>query len=70
MTSPRPLDDYLRQPTVWEESRDAERPFLSIVGSEFWVIKLNDYPREPLFSLIVNGTTIGDFDDWPEVWQR
>lgn len=39
------------------------------VGQE-WLIRLNDFPRQPLYTLLIDGIKQVDFDAWPECWQR
>lgn len=33
-------------------------------------VRINDFPDERMFSLLHNGTWIGDFNDWPRSWKR
>ena len=33
-------------------------------------IRMNDFPEEPLYTLIINGEDIIHFDDWPKKWIR
>jgi hypothetical protein len=35
-----------------------------------WELQVNDFPNEPLYTLLVGNTAIGDFDDWPPLWTR
>ena len=31
-------------------------------------VRLNDFPEEPLYSLLVDGNVVIHFDDWPDFW--
>lgn len=35
-----------------------------------WKIRMNDFPAEPLYTLIVDGNEIIHFNDWPENWSK
>jgi hypothetical protein len=57
-------------PVVWERSGDVYRPLRAQVHGQAWVLRLGDFPAEPLYTLEVNGAEIGELDDWPAAWQR
>ena len=44
--------------------------FEADVDGARWSIRLNDFPDEPLYSLLINGDEVMHFDDWPEIWIR
>jgi hypothetical protein len=33
-------------------------------------IRVNDFPAEPLYTLLVDGEEVEDLEDWPEAWTR
>jgi hypothetical protein len=39
---------------------------------EIWRIRINDFPDELMYSLMIGGENAGDFHfhDWPETWRR
>ena len=37
-------------------------------GQDIWNIRLNDFPDEPMFSLIVNSIDVIHFNEWPSEW--
>lgn len=54
----------------WHESDDPEFPYEATVRNNKWVLRLNDFPEEPLFTLFINDEEWGDFDDWSPYWKR
>lgn len=57
-------------PLTWEHTGDGEVPFRTSVGARVLTIRLNDFPAEPLCTLMVDGEEIEDIEDWPEAWVR
>lgn len=57
-------------PITWAETDDPEFPYSAVVNDRRWLLRINDFPDEPLFSLIIDGKHVADFDDWPEHWKR
>lgn len=37
-------------------------------GASWWVLRLNDFPEHPLFTLFVDARVVGDIDDLPPTW--
>ena len=66
----RPDADPLLERVVWREGTDPDYPYLAAHAGEQWLVRLNDFPDESLFTLIVDGVEVGDFDDWPPAWER
>lgn len=67
----------LRQPIVekhvtssiaWESAGDGELPYRASVDGHVYTIRVNDFPEEPLYTLLVDGQEIVDLDDWPAAW--
>lgn len=59
------------QTLTWEKSTTSTQwPYTLHLGAKQWRVRLNDFPEEPLYSLFIDDCHIGDFDDWPESWQR
>ena len=42
--------------------------YKSNVRGQTWKIRLNDFPDEPMYSLLVEGREIIHFDEWPSEW--
>ncbi len=58
------------QALPWQRSRDAEFPFELHTQGQHWQIRLNDFPAEAMYTLIIDQQPIVDFDDWPRAWSR
>lgn len=39
------------------------------VGGGWWVLRLNDFPEHPCFTLFADGEVVGDLDDPPAGWR-
>jgi hypothetical protein len=65
-------DDFanLRRPIRWRTASGEEvhTVFEADVGVEHWSVRMNDFPDEPMYTLIVDGREIVHFDDWPAFW--
>ena len=48
----------------------AEFPYFATVSDQEWRIRINDFPAEPMYTLVINSTAVGDFDEWPDCWRR
>jgi hypothetical protein len=64
------MTDRLTRRVTWRKGPDPEFIYIAVVGDEHWVIRLGDFPAEPLYTLMVDGEDVLEFDDWPPAWQR
>jgi hypothetical protein len=64
------LGAALGQAVTWLGTGDLDMPWTAEVAGARWQVRLNDFPDEIMYSLIVDGVAAGDFHDWPETWQR
>lgn len=64
------VSDYLDASIVWERGSGAEYPYRAKIEGKQCLIRLNDFPDERLYTLLVDGVAIADFDDWPSNWVR
>jgi len=61
---------YAGLPVAWEHTGDGEFPYRATVDGAELVVRVNDFPAESLYSLLVNGRAAADLEDWPERWRR
>jgi hypothetical protein len=55
---------------TWEYTGDGELPYRARVNGVELLVRVNDFPAEPLYSLLVNGQPADDLEDWPDQWVR
>jgi hypothetical protein len=69
--SPRiSLDDYLDIDVTWSKTNGPMVLWRARVGAENWIVRVNDFPEEHLYTLYVNDEELGSFDEWPHQWSR
>src|ERR1041385_321768 len=64
------LIDNLRRELSWSSTDDPFHPWATAVDGAIWRVRINDFPHELMYSLIIGNENAGDFHDWPETWQR
>lgn len=64
------VQSYLEEKVAWNRGVDPSYPFQAEFEGERLAIRLNDFPEESLYTLMVNGQEVINFDDWPEAWPR
>ena len=55
---------------TWSASEDLDTPWQVQVGALRLAVRMNDFPEEPLYTLLLDGNAVADFDDWPSCWKR
>jgi hypothetical protein len=58
------------RPIVFAHTGDAEHPFTAPADGITLLVRVNDFPAEPLYSVLADGVRLGDLDDWPPAWTR
>jgi hypothetical protein len=61
---------YADSPITWEDTGDAVTPYRAHVANHTFTIRINDFPDEPLYSLLIDGQDIADLEDWPAAWTQ
>lgn len=64
------LANYLNTPVNWVKTSHAEYPYQVEIQGQVWQIRINDFPAEPMYTLLIEGKVIGSFDEWSNQWQR
>ena len=62
-------NDYLSEKIRWSETFDVRFPFEAVYNGKKLLLRLNDFPAEPLYTLFVNGEEIMDIDDFSDSWR-
>lgn len=55
---------------TWRATKSAEVPYEAEVDGQRWAVRVNDFPAEPLYTLLVDGARVLDLEDWPRAWHR
>ena len=64
------LGERLTRKLSWRATDDLDHPWATDVAGETWRVRLNDFPDDLMYTLIVDDEVIGKFHDWPECWHR
>lgn len=64
------IEPFLRTPVTWGRTGELLRPFSAVVNGQTWIVRIGEFPEEPLYTLIVDAVTVGSFSTWPEGWDR
>jgi len=62
--------NYLEEKIVWKQSINPLYPYVADFQGERCLIRINDFPDDNLYTLIVNDREVASFDDWPKPWSR
>ena len=61
---------HAERPVTWRRTASAEIPFEVDVDGRRWSLRVNDFPSEPLYTLLVDGAPVAHLEAWPAAWQR
>jgi uncharacterized protein YjaG (DUF416 family) len=64
------LGAILARDIEWQPTADPLHPWSAVIDGVPCRIRINDYPDELLYTLLLGDTPAGDFHDWPERWKR
>jgi hypothetical protein len=63
--------NYLAEKIRWKQNADdAIQPYIAEFEGHKCLIRINDFPDDRLYTLIVDDKEVEGFDDWPEKWSR
>jgi hypothetical protein len=54
----------------WRRTASAEHPYEAEMNGRRWTVRVNDFPAEPLYTLLIDGVPAGDLEEWPAAWVR
>ena len=64
------LMNYLDEQVTWDRGAEPDYPYQAELGGDKLTVRLNDFPDQNLYTLIVNDREIISFDDWPTQWKK
>lgn len=62
------INNYLIKKIIWTQDSQNEMIFRAMVDGNECILKINDFPSEPMYTLTVSDGNI-NFDDKPELWE-
>jgi hypothetical protein len=54
----------------WYQTRNGHFPFAALVNGRWWVLRLNNFPDHPLWTLFIDGAVVCDTYDPPRIWGK
>ncbi|MCP3141517.1 hypothetical protein [Pyxidicoccus xibeiensis] len=63
-------NDFIKRKLSWAKTTDPLHPFRAQVDGHTLTVRLGDFPEESMYTLLVDGQSIVEFDDWPKSWTR
>jgi uncharacterized protein YjaG (DUF416 family) len=64
------LAERLTRKLSWRATDDVDHPWATEDAGEKWRVRINDFPDDLMYTLIINDAVIGSFHDWPKSWDR
>ena len=61
--------DYFTQSVTWHDVEEKDYCFAAELKGQPLRLRLNDFPKEPMYTLFVNDFEVCDFNDWPQRWR-
>ena len=62
--------DYPKEKITWKAGADPLYPYRAEYEGEQCLIRINDFPDDHLYTLMVDDREVAHFDDWPLCWTR
>lgn len=62
--------NYLSEEITWNSTGNPVYPYRAVHAGKELLIRLNDFPAQQLYTLLVDDKEIADFDDWATGWNR
>lgn len=64
------LNPELKASPQWRRTGNVSFPAAARVEGSWWVLRINDFPDHPFWTVFVNGARRFDIDDVPPNWGR
>lgn len=55
---------------AWRSTGGGEFPYEAEVEGKRWLVRVNDFPAEPLYTVLIDGVEVEHLDGWPPGWTR
>ena len=55
---------------VWRRGESALLPYVAEIEGRRWEVRVNDFPEESLYTLLIEGEPAETLEAWPEPWVR
>lgn len=62
--------ELLNAEIAWKKGRNPVFPYVVNFEGVNCIIRINDFPEEALYTLIIEDGETLDFDEWPAHWDR
>ena len=62
--------NYFAERIDWKKTSDTEYPYQTMFEGRELLLRLNDFPDEPLYTLIADGEEAADYEDWSPFWSK
>ncbi len=53
---------------AWTKTGDAEFPYRAILDGCTYTLRVNDFPEEHMYTLLIDEKRCVDFTSWPPAW--
>lgn len=63
-------DNYLKKSIDWKKTGVAEFPYSADIDGNTLKVRVNDFPAEAFYTLLINDREFCDLDDWPDSWVK
>ncbi len=65
-----PEQRFFEDRIAWTEGQNPSYPYQAEWAGARLLIRVNDFPDQKLYTLLVDDLAVAGFDDWPEQWIR
>ncbi|WP_369777056.1 hypothetical protein [Streptomyces sp. R33] len=55
--------------STWHDTGTGVFCWAARAEGRWWVLRLNDFPEHPLYTLFIDAQVVGDIDDVPDTWR-
>lgn len=62
--------ELLNAEVAWKKGHNPVFPYVANFEGVNCIIRINDFPEEALYTLIIEDGETLDFDEWPPQWDR